>query len=90
MTAEGPDTVSAGLVGDALQVDHYARLVTPVHALWPDHGEVARPGYHLLPVVRDDRHPVRRGSPCAAWPRQVASLLPERQNTKRVEGHDRL
>ena len=29
------DTVSAGLVGDALQVDHYARLVMSIHASWP-------------------------------------------------------
>ncbi len=53
--------VSAGLVDDALQVDHYARLVMSIHASWPgrNDGEIAQPGYHLLPIVRDDRHPVR-------------------------------
>ena len=48
MTAEGPGPVSAGLVGDVLQVDHYARLVTSIHASWPGRITDKSPGPHTI------------------------------------------
>jgi hypothetical protein len=60
VTAEGPDTVGAGLAGDALQVDHHARLATSIPGVvaGPDHTEVARPGRGWLESSEEEHNAI--------------------------------